>query len=136
MTASCEIRWPSFRPRDKHAARHFLRRLIDVAGTKPLRVTTDHRPAYRKAIRCVVGRKVRHRTNQYTNNLAEQYHRAINQRYNLTPGFGDFELAASFCTAFDELRRYFCVRHRRKITSRLRSSDGSSSSAGAHWSRT
>ncbi len=37
--------------RDKHAARRFLRRLVDVAGCKPLRVTTDQHPAYRKAIR-------------------------------------------------------------------------------------
>ena len=36
--------------RDKHAARRFLRRLVEVAGRKPLRVTTDHHPAYRKAI--------------------------------------------------------------------------------------
>ena len=35
--------------RDKHAARRFLRRLVEVADRKPLRVTTDHHPAYRKA---------------------------------------------------------------------------------------
>lgn len=50
--------------RDKHAARRFLRRLIDVAGAKLLRVTTDHHPAYRKAMRWILGRKVLHRTNQ------------------------------------------------------------------------
>jgi putative transposase len=37
--------------RDKHAARTFLGRLLEVAGRKPRRVTTDLHPAYRKAIR-------------------------------------------------------------------------------------
>ena len=32
--------------RDKHAARRFLRRLVEVAGRKPARVTTDLHPAY------------------------------------------------------------------------------------------
>ncbi len=31
--------------RDKHAARRFLRRLIEVSGRKPARVTTDQHPA-------------------------------------------------------------------------------------------
>lgn len=37
--------------RDKHAARQFLRRLVDVAERKPLQVITDQHPAYPKAIR-------------------------------------------------------------------------------------
>ena len=37
--------------RDKHAARRFLRGLLQVAERKPLRITTDGHPAYRKAIR-------------------------------------------------------------------------------------
>ncbi len=98
--------------RDKHAARRFLRRLIEVAGRKPLRVTTDHHPAYRKAIRWILGRKVIHRRNQYLNNLTEQDHRAIKQRYYPMLGFGRFASAARFCAAFDELRQYFRVRRR------------------------
>ena len=66
--------------RDKHAARRFLRRLIDSAGRKPLRMTTDKHPAYTKAIRWIVGRKVLHRHNQYLNNRMEQNHRGIKQR--------------------------------------------------------
>ena len=48
--------------RDKHAARKFLRRLVEIAERKPLRVTTDQRPACRRAIRwtsaarCFIGR--------------------------------------------------------------------------------
>ena len=95
--------------RDKHAARRFLCRLIDSAGRKPLRMTTDKHPAYTKAIRWIVGRKVLHRHNQYLNNLIEQDHRSIKQRYCPMLGFTKFESANRFCTAFDELRNYLRV---------------------------
>ncbi len=99
--------------RDKHAARRFLRRLVEVAGRKPLRVTTDVYPAYRRAIRWILGRKVLHRCNRYLNNFTEQSHRAIKQRYYPMLGFGSFASAARFCSAFDELRQYFRARQRR-----------------------
>ena len=51
--------------RDKHAVQTFLRRLVEVADRKPRRVTADLHPAYRRAIRWILGRKVLHRTNQY-----------------------------------------------------------------------
>ena len=95
--------------RDKHAARRFLRRLIDSAGRKPLRMTTDKHPAYTKAIRWIVGRKVLHRHNQYLNNRIEQDHRSIKQRYYPMLGFAKFESASRFCSAFDELRNYLRV---------------------------
>ena len=98
--------------RDKHAARRFLRGLLQVAERKPLGITTDAHPAYRKAIRWIVGRKVRHRCNQYLNNWIEQDHRAIKQRYYPMRGFGGFASAAQFCAAFDALRQYFRVRQR------------------------
>ena len=98
--------------RDKHAARRFLRGLLQVADRKPLRITTDAHPAYRKAIRWTVGRKVRQRCNQYLNNRIEQEHRATKQRYYPMRGFGSFAAAAQFCAAFDELRQYFHVRPR------------------------
>jgi len=96
--------------RDKHAARRFLRRLLDTAGEKPLRMTTDKHPAYTKAIRWIVGRKVLHRHNQYLNNRIEQDHRSIKQRYYPMLGFAKFESASRFCSAFDELRNYLRVR--------------------------
>jgi len=96
--------------RDKHAARRFLRRLIDIAGQKPLLLTTDKHPAYAKAIRWIVGRKVLHRHNQYLNNRIEQAHRSIKQRYYPMLGFKQFESASHFCTAFDELRNYLSIR--------------------------
>ena len=98
--------------RDKHAARRFLRILLEVAGHKPLRVTIDHHPAYRKAIRWILGRTVLHRRIQCLNNLAEQDHRAIKQRHYPMLGFGRFEPAARFCAAFDELGHYFRIRRR------------------------
>ena len=85
--------------RDKHAARRFLRRLVDVAEGRPLRVTTDHHPAYRRAIRWILGRKVQHRTTRYLNNFMEQDHRAVKQRYYPMRGFGSFASAARFCSA-------------------------------------
>ena len=96
--------------RDKHAARGFLRRLLDSAGQKPLRMTADKHPAYTKAIHWIVGRKVLHRQNQYLNNRMEQDHRHIKQRYYPMLGSARFESASRFCTAFDELRNYLRIR--------------------------
>jgi transposase-like protein len=98
--------------RDKHAARRFLRRLIAVAEGRPRRVTTDLHPAYRKAIRWIIGRRAKHRTTQYLNNYTEQSHRAIKQRYYPMRGFGSFESASRFCSAFDELDDYLRMRRR------------------------
>ena len=83
-----------------------------MAGRKPLRITTDKHPAYRKAIRWIIGRGALHRTAQYLNNYTEQSHRAVKQRYYPMLGFGSFESASRFCAAFDELRQYFRVRRR------------------------
>ena len=96
-------------PVDVPSVRRFLRRLIDSAGQKPLRMTTDKHPAYTKAIRWIVGRKVLHRHNQYLNNRMEQNHRGIKQRYYPMLGFKQFESASRFCNAFDELRNYLRV---------------------------
>ena len=98
--------------RDKHAARRFLRRLVDVAQRKPERVTTDQHPPYRRAIRWILGRTVRHRCNRYLNTRTEQSQRAIKQRDDPMLGFGSFASAARFCTAFDALRQYLRVRQR------------------------
>ncbi len=46
------------------------------------------------------------------NNLTEQSHRVVKERYYPMLGFGNFESAARFCSAFDELRQYFRVRRR------------------------
>ena len=99
--------------RDKHAARRFLRRLVDVAERKPQRITTDVHPPDRRAIRWIFGRKVRHRCSQDLNHRTEQSHRAVQQRSDPVLGFGRFEAAARFCSAFDARRHSFRARQRR-----------------------
>ena len=99
--------------RDKHAARRFLWRFVEVTERKPQRVTTDKHPPYRRAIRWILGRKVVHRTNPYLNNLTEQDHRAVKQRYCPMLGFGSFASAARCCSALEELRQYWRARGRR-----------------------
>ena len=74
--------------------------------------TTDQHPAYRKAIRWILGRTVRHRCNRYLNHVTAQSHRAIKQRYDPMLGFGNFASAARCCSAFDELRQYVRLRRR------------------------
>ncbi len=74
---------------------------------KPVGVTTDHHPAYRRAVRWVLGRRVQHRTAQYLNNFMQQDHCGVKQRYYPMRGFGSFASAARFCSAFGELRQYF-----------------------------
>ena len=98
--------------RDRSAARRFLRRLVEVTGGRPERVTTDKHPSYRKAIRWIIGRKAVHRTEQYLNNYTEQSHRGVKQRYYPMRGCGNFESASRFCAAFEEMQQYFRSRRR------------------------
>ncbi len=74
---------------------------------------TAARPPYRRAIRWILGRKVRHRRSQDLNNLTEQDHRSVTQRDSPMLGFRSFESAARCCSAFDELRQSRRVRQRR-----------------------
>ena len=97
-----------------NAARQFLRRLVEVTGGRPERVTTDKHPSYRKAIRWIIGRKAMHRTTRYLNNYTEQSHRGVKQRYYPMRGFGNFRSASQFCTAFEEMQQFFRVRRRRE----------------------
>ena len=62
---------------------------------KPQRVTTDKHPPYRRAIRWILGRKVVHRTNPYLNNLTEQDHRAVKQRYYPDARFRELRLSGT-----------------------------------------
>src|SRR5688572_23458012 len=97
-------------PRDLQAAQRLFREARAVVGHTPDRVTTDGHDAYPRAIRRTLGRKVIHRRNRYLNNRLEQDHRGLKQRYYPMRGFGNFEAAARFCTAHDELRDYFRAR--------------------------
>ena len=61
--------------RDMKAAKAFFRSAKATMGFGRDRVTTDGHGSYPRAIRTVLGRTVRHRTNAYLNNRLEQDHR-------------------------------------------------------------
>jgi putative transposase len=69
------------------AAKQFFKEALEVSGDPPDRVTTDKEVSYPRAIREELGEDVLHRTNQYLNNLIEQDHRGIKQRYGPMKGF-------------------------------------------------
>ena len=96
--------------RDMNAAKAFFEQALEVAGSPPMRATTDGHDSYPRAIREELeseGKPVLHRTNPYLNNLIEQDHRGIKSRYDPMKGFGAFESAERFCRAFDELRNFY-----------------------------
>ena len=96
------------------AAKRFFKQAKEVAGHAPERVTTDGHNAYPRAIRRILGRKVEHRTSRYLNNKLEQDDRGVKQRYYPMRGFGSFDSASRFCSAYDEQRQYFRCRTRLK----------------------
>lgn len=97
--------------RDMEAAQRFFTQALAVIGHVPERVTTDGHASYPRAVRETLGDHVQHRTNKYLNNRLEQDHRGIKQRYYPMHGFGNFEAAARFCCAFDEIRNYLRSRN-------------------------
>ena len=99
--------------RNMEAAQQFFKQAVAIVGHAPERVTTDGHASYPRAIREILGSDILHRTNKYLNNLLEQDHRGVKQRYYPMRGFGSFEAAARFCCAFDELRNYFRLHHRK-----------------------
>jgi putative transposase len=92
--------------RDMEAAQRFFKDALAVVGHAPERVTTDGHASYPRAVREALGDHVQHRTSKYLNNCLEQDHRGIKQQYYPMHGFGNFDSAARFCSAFDELRNY------------------------------
>ncbi len=102
--------------RDLQAAKQFFAQTLAVIGKPPQRVTTDGHPAYPRAIRETLGRKVLHRCNPYLHSRLEQDHRGIKQRYYPMQGFGKVGAAARFCQAFEEVRQWFRPRQRMSQT--------------------
>lgn len=92
------------------AAKQFFRQAVAVVGSVPNQVTTDGHTSYPRAIRKTMGETVHHRTNKYLNNILEQDHRGIKQRYYPMHGFKNFASASRFCRTFDELRHSFRLR--------------------------
>ena len=61
--------------RDFGAATKFFKSALQMSETPPERATTDGHPSYPRSISEVLGKNVKHRTNQYLNNMIEQDHR-------------------------------------------------------------
>ncbi len=80
---------------------------LETVGHAPEQVTTDGHGSSPRAIRETLGDDVLHRWNHSLNNLLEQDHRGIKQRYYPMRGFGSFTAAARFCRTFDEVRHFF-----------------------------
>ena len=96
--------------RDMEAAQHFFKQAVEVVGHAPQQVTTDGHRSYPRAIHETLGNEVIHQNHHYLNNIVEQDHRGIKQRYYPMRGFGNFTSASRFCRAFDELRQFFRFR--------------------------
>ena len=67
---------------------------------------------YLSLVHTTIGKRIKHRTNQYLNNRTEQSHRPVKQRYYPMLGFGAFPSAAIICRGIDELRNFFRPRSR------------------------
>ena len=99
--------------RDLAAAKAFFRSARAVTGITPDRVTTDGHDAYPRAIRAELGKRVRHRTNQYLNNRLEQDHRSIKSRCRPMLGFKSNPASAGrYCRGHDGLRDFLRCRSR------------------------
>jgi transposase-like protein len=96
--------------RNMEAAKRFFQQALQTVGHAPEQVTTDGHGSYPRAIRETLGHDVLHQTNHFLNNLIEQDHRGIKQRYYPMRGFGSFTSAARFCSTFDEIRQFFRYR--------------------------
>ena len=92
------------------AAKQFFGQAYETVGHSPKQVTTDGHRSYPRALRETLGGDIHHRTNHYLNNVLEQDHRGIKQRYYPMRGFGTFASASRFCRAFDEVRQFFRCR--------------------------
>jgi len=82
------------------AAKRFFTQALAVVGYAPERVTTDGHDSYPRAIRETLGTDVLHRTNKYLNNLIEQDHRGIKQRYYPMRGCGKLPISSAFLPSF------------------------------------
>jgi putative transposase len=98
--------------RDMRAAKAFFRSAKATMGFRPDRVTTDGHGSYPRAIRTVLGRRVRHRTSAYLNNRLEQDHRGIKGRIRYMRGFKSHDAVSCFSREHGELRNLLRPRRR------------------------
>ncbi len=108
--------------RDMKAAKAFFRQARATMGYRPDRVTTDGHGSYPRAIRTVLGQRVRYRTSAYLNNRLEQDHRGIKGRIRGMRGFKSHAAASRFCREHGELRDLLRPRrqHNQSVSASLR----------------
>jgi putative transposase len=85
--------------RNMDAVKRFFQQAVETVGHAPMQVTTDGHDSYPRAIRETLGGDVLHRCNHSLNNLIEQDHRGIKQRYYPMRVFGNFTSAARECSS-------------------------------------
>lgn len=109
---------------DMRAAKAFFRFARTTMGFRPDRVTTDGHGFYPRAIRSVLGNKVRHQTSAYLNDRLEQDHRGIKGRIRCIRGFKSHDAASRFCREHGELRDLLRPRrhHNETVSASLRRS--------------
>ena len=97
--------------RNEQAAKKFFANCKETTGITPDQITTDKEKAFPAAISSTLGKKVKHRTSKYKNNIMEQNHRGIKSRYGAMKCFKDIWCAMIFCTVFEEIREFFNLRN-------------------------
>jgi transposase-like protein len=95
--------------RDKKAAEAFFKSCESTTSITPDQITTDKEKAFPAAIKRALGAEVKHRDDQYLNNVMEQHHRGIKSRCAPMKGFKDFFCALNFCYVFEEIQQFFRV---------------------------
>ncbi len=97
--------------RDEQAAKKFFVNCKETTGIIPEQITTAKEKAFPSAITSALGKKVKHRTSKYKNNIMEQNHRGIKSRYGAMKCFKDIWCAMIFCTVFEEIKEFFTLRN-------------------------
>ena len=98
--------------RDQAAAEAFFTQSAKTSGIYPDIITTDKEPALYPAIENTFGDYTDHRDNKFMNNRLEQDHRGPKSRINVMKGFKSIFNAQIFCTAFEEIRQFFCMKNK------------------------
>lgn len=90
----------------------------NTTGITPEQITTDKEPALYPAVKNIFGANTKHSDSKYMNNVIEQDHRGIKSRYSVMKGFNNIFCALKFCTAFEEIRQFFRMKHKTRAERR------------------
>jgi len=104
--------------RDQAAAEAFFEQMQKTTGVIPTQITTDKEAALYPAIENVFGATIKHRDSKYMNNKIEQDHRSIKSRLSVMKGFKNIFSALIFCTVFEEIRQFFCMKDKTRAERR------------------